>query len=93
MDRATQDRAELEEILSKGRQHLRRARIAVIVVVAVLVAHFEYILFSCVKPAAGFTAILIIGYPVLLGALAISALWGGGGGARGPSQVIQPGRF
>lgn len=86
MRQIPQDHPELAEILTKGRQHLRRARIAAIVAVMVIVGHFEYILLSYAEPVGGLKALLLLGYPVLLGTLAVSSLWAGRDSTRPGSK-------
>jgi hypothetical protein len=69
-------RRELIDIVKKGRHQVRRARIVAFVVVGALVGHLEWLVLPCAQSAGGFAGLLVLAYPVMLGGLALSALFG-----------------
>lgn len=67
--------------LRRGSRHLKRARLAAVVTLVVLIAHFEYLVMPCARAAGGLRGLLLIAYPVAFAGLVLSTLW-----QRAPSR-------
>ena len=70
----------LESHLRKGNRHLRRARLAAISMIVLIVGHLEYLILSDSSRMNGGVIGLLVFYPLLLASFAISGVadWGRG---------------
>ena len=69
MDNAASEQEHANKLLRSARQNLRKGYAVIILVVMLLVVHFEYLLFPCILPITSLRSALILVYPVLFAAV------------------------
>jgi hypothetical protein len=77
---ATEDRSpeegSVDDAIVKGRAALRNARIAASVAVGAIVAHLEWLIYPFAASTDPMRLMLLLGYPIALGYIALSGLFG-----------------